>query len=69
MFLSLPPSLTDPLWPEQFERDGGGAQTPGLGGDDDLALVVFGGAHAANYLTGRHPLGRQQAVVAADRQA
>lgn len=41
----------------------------GLGGDNDLSLVVFGGAHAAHYLARRHPLGRQQAVVAADRQA
>lgn len=60
--------LTNPLWPEQFKRDSGGAETPGLGGDDYLPLVVFGRPHAAHYLAGRHPLCCQQAVMAADRQ-
>lgn len=45
-------SLTNPLWPEQLERDRGGAETPGLGGDNDLSLVVFGRSYAAHYLAG-----------------
>lgn len=61
-------SLTNPLWPEQFEWDRGGAESSGLCGDNDLSLVVFGGTHAAHYLTGWHPLGCQQAVMAADQQ-
>lgn len=68
-YFFTPLSLTNPLWPEQFERDRGSAKTSRLGGDNDLSLVVFGRTHAAHYLAGRHPLGCQQAVMAADRQS
>lgn len=61
-------SLTDPLGPEQLKGDGGGAETSRLGGDDDLSFVIFGRTHAAHDLAGRHPFGRQQAVVATDGQ-
>lgn len=61
-------SLTDPLRSEQLEGDRGGAETSRLGGDDNLPLVVFGGTYAAHYFAGRHPLGCQHAVVAADGQ-
>lgn len=61
-------SLTNPLWPEQFERDCGGAEASRLGGDDDFSLVIFGRTHAAHYFAGRHPLCCQHAVMAADGQ-
>lgn len=61
-------SLTDPLGPEQLEGDCGGAESSGLGGDYDLSFVIFGRTDAAHDFAGRHPFGRQQAVVAADGQ-
>lgn len=58
--------LTDLLSLEQLEGDGGGAVSSWLGADDDLSLIVFGWAHMTHYLTGWHPLSRQQAVVTTD---
>lgn len=55
LYMSLSVWLTDPLGFEQFEGDCGCPSASALGGDDDLALVIFSRTHSTHYLTSRHP--------------
>ncbi len=55
VYVSLSVWLTDPLGFEQFEGDCGRPSASALGGDDDLALVIFSRTHSTHYLTSRHP--------------
>lgn len=60
--------LTDPLRFEQFEGDSGRPLASTLGGDDDLALVIFSRTHSTDYLASRYPFCCQQTVMTTDRQ-